>query len=236
MSNLPSPIDPTAEEARSAILTRWGLAGTAVYVAGMCVLATRNWDDILALKPDEFANTLGGIFSPLAFMWLVLGFLQQGQELRASVNALRLQGQELQNSVEQQRELVNVTKAELAFHADRLAREDEEFERSISPKFEITNVGSAGVGGADTYRFDFHLTNFGHRVSKVRLYLDEEQHYHAEISVLDNGAHLFFGRMMRIKGEEMVLARVEYLNDRKRLAEVFFTIRALDGIITVTEQ
>jgi len=67
------------------------------------------------MKPDEFATFLAGVFGPLAFLWLVLGFFQQGAELRHSADALWLQGQELQNSVEQQRNLVEVTREQNYF-------------------------------------------------------------------------------------------------------------------------
>ena len=38
-------------------------------------------------KPGDF---LGGVSSPLAFLWLVLGFFQQGREIRLSNKALQL--------------------------------------------------------------------------------------------------------------------------------------------------
>jgi hypothetical protein len=39
---------------------------------------------MLAMKPEEFATFLSGVFAPLAFLWLVLGFRQQGDELKNS--------------------------------------------------------------------------------------------------------------------------------------------------------
>jgi hypothetical protein len=49
------------------------------------------------LKLNEKGDFLAGLFSPLAFLWLVLGFVQQGQELR-------LQIEELNESVKAQRD------------------------------------------------------------------------------------------------------------------------------------
>jgi hypothetical protein len=53
------------------------------------------------LTLDQIGNYLAGWSSPLAFFWLVLGFIQQGAELRQNSEALLLQAKELQLSVEQ---------------------------------------------------------------------------------------------------------------------------------------
>jgi hypothetical protein len=47
--------------------------------------------------------------APVAFIWLVLGFLQQGDELRLSTQALIYQVDELRESVEQQKQLVDAS-------------------------------------------------------------------------------------------------------------------------------
>ena len=65
------------------------------------------------MKPDEWGNFFAGFFAPLAFLWLVLGYMQQGQELQLSTQALLLQAEELKNSVQQQRDLVEVTRLQV---------------------------------------------------------------------------------------------------------------------------
>src|SRR5262245_17358401 len=61
------------------------------------------------LQLDQWGDLAAGAFAPLAFLWLVVGYLQQGEELRDNVRALnlqeealRLQVQELRESVQQQ--------------------------------------------------------------------------------------------------------------------------------------
>jgi hypothetical protein len=71
------------------------------------------WDVAAGMKPNEWGDLCAGVAAPIAFLWLVLGFLQQGKELQLSTHALRLQAEELKNSVEQQRELVEVTKKQV---------------------------------------------------------------------------------------------------------------------------
>ncbi len=62
---------------------------------------------------NEIGDFLAGVFSPLAFLWLVLGFIQQGIELRVSSESLKLQTEELGRSVAQQTSLANATERSL---------------------------------------------------------------------------------------------------------------------------
>ncbi|WP_461313370.1 hypothetical protein [Acinetobacter sp. GN11] len=71
---------------------------------------------VKALPANEVGDFLAGAFSPLAFLFLILGYLQntkalqmQSQELKASTDALHQQAQELANNVEEQRKLLSVT-------------------------------------------------------------------------------------------------------------------------------
>lgn len=79
--------------------TTLGWAITAAYFIGLVVF----WyvsDLTLPKEWNEFGDMLGGIFSPLAFLWLIVGYYQQQSELQQNTEALRLQADELKNSVE----------------------------------------------------------------------------------------------------------------------------------------
>ncbi|APJ19223.1 MULTISPECIES: hypothetical protein [Acinetobacter] len=59
---------------------------------------------------NEVGDFLAGVFSPLAFLFLYIGYKQnsesirlQNEELKASTKALELQVKEMQESVEQQK-------------------------------------------------------------------------------------------------------------------------------------
>jgi hypothetical protein len=65
---------------------------------------------MLAMKPNEFGDFLAGVFSPVAFLWLVLGFIQQGHELS-------LQIAELRHSIAAQNDLVVATRDQRAIEA-----------------------------------------------------------------------------------------------------------------------
>jgi hypothetical protein len=139
---------------------RWrtllGLTITLAYLAG-AAFYTNCGASLVPLPPNQLADFLAGVFAPLAFLWLVLGFFQQGEDLRVNGQALWLQGEELRNSVEQQRLLVEVQREanqveqrRLDAEAQRLQKEREEVERLAKPDLMIVNGGYSTTGRAVT--------------------------------------------------------------------------------------
>lgn len=121
---------------------------TKFWVLLFVVIATRScfFSDAMPLTLNEWGDFMAGFFAPLAFMWLVLGYFQQGEELRqntealklqaeelrSSNEALRLQAEELKNSVEQQRASVGLMREKMQYDKD-LAK------KGIQPKFKFIN-------------------------------------------------------------------------------------------------
>jgi hypothetical protein len=122
------------------------------------------------MRPNEWGDFFAGFFAPLAFLWLVLGYLQQGQELQLSTQALRLQADELKNSVEQQRELVEVTRQQVesereALHLERISRRE-----AAKPRF----IARSGGGSFSTLGFNYgvSISNAGNLASQVVITMD----------------------------------------------------------------
>ncbi|UNK49907.1 hypothetical protein MNR01_02390 [Lysobacter sp. S4-A87] len=121
--------------------SRVGISITAAYFA---LLIAWYWDQprlIADLKPNELGDFLAGVFGPVAFFWLVLGYFQQGEELRQNTNALEMQAQELKHSVEHQGEMVVVARQQLQTQIDAIKEEAERRVRAAKPKFRFTKVG-----------------------------------------------------------------------------------------------
>ncbi|MEL6684378.1 MAG: hypothetical protein AAFX89_04960 [Pseudomonadota bacterium] len=156
-------------------LSKIGVGITGAYLLVVASISLGNWSEFAVLKPNEWGDFLAGAFGPLAIFWLVLGFFQQGHELRHSVKALELQAKELKNSVEQQKAMVGITERQL--NLDIEVR-DEQNRISISrdlPYFQATAIGSApGPGGNPTRRFRYQLTNIGADAAEVMLTLNSD--------------------------------------------------------------
>lgn len=95
------------------------------------------------MGPNEWGDYLAGMFAPLALLWLVLGYMQQGEELKLNTEALRLQAEELHNSVEQQRQLVEVSRLQVESERAALAYERELCETENRPRFDVSGNGGA---------------------------------------------------------------------------------------------
>lgn len=147
-----------------------GVVASAIYLVGLAAYATIVRDEMARLAPDEVATFLSGVFAPLAFLWLVLGFRQQGDELQNSARALWLQGEELRNSVEQQRQLVEVSREQLSAEMAAHARNEEEADRSAQPQLILTKGGGSYSGPKRT--LTPRLSNAGPTCSDVEVSID----------------------------------------------------------------
>jgi hypothetical protein len=144
-----------------------GGALTAAYLLLLGIYGYLDRHEFATMKASEVANFLSGAFSPLAFLWLVLGFLQQGIELRHSARALYLQQEELRNSVEQQQALVAVTREQLEM--ERLARREaeQESDRLVRPRLVLHGGGSSSTGM--DRKFQFRLENLGTPCTDIKI-------------------------------------------------------------------
>lgn len=83
---------------------------TVIYL--FMILIITDLSEYKGLELNEKGDLLAGVFSPLAFLWLVFGYLQQGQELKQNAKALNQQALELKNSVDEQRKLIAIQEKE----------------------------------------------------------------------------------------------------------------------------
>ncbi|WGM26204.1 hypothetical protein [Acinetobacter pittii] len=88
---------------------------------------------------NEIGDFLSGVFAPLAFLFLYLGYKQQGHELQQNTKALNLQAAELKNSVEQQKELVDATREEIDLTKDEIIHQRNKQHIQSQPFFHFKN-------------------------------------------------------------------------------------------------
>lgn len=164
---------------------RWlyiaGGALTLLYVGVLASYCVGQWTEIRGMQPNNLGDFLAGAFSPMAFAWLVLGFIQQGIELRQNSAALILQTEELRSAsthagamVELQRkefelriqELEEVRqKADAAQVATTKRREEQEV-RNMQPQFSF-NLAQRDYQKRHVAKSD--LTNHGPSCTHVKI-------------------------------------------------------------------
>ena len=77
----------------------------AVWAVAYCVAPPNK-----PLQFNEWGDFLSGIVAPLAFLWLILGYMQQGEELRLNTTALKSQQRELERTAVETADLAAATR------------------------------------------------------------------------------------------------------------------------------
>lgn len=126
-----------------------GIGATGVYALGLILLIMTNWASFKMLEPNAWGDFLAGSLGPLGIFWLVLGYFQQGTELRNSVEALRLQTEELNQSVQQQKALVSISEKQHTFELEERQRQAQSEEEKALPSFIVFSAGGSSGGSRD---------------------------------------------------------------------------------------
>lgn len=146
--------------------TLFGTIVTVVWLLGAAALLWYRWPAD-GMKLNEIGDYIAGFVSPLAFLWLVLGYRQQGEELALNTEALRLQVEELKHSVKAQNELSATAREDLAATKTIQARAERERVLRRQPRL-IFSLG-AYTAAPSSWIFDFRLENLGMDCSDVLL-------------------------------------------------------------------
>lgn len=146
---------------------RWASAATMAWVAGTAVVIGLNWEKFNAMELNAVGDFLAGAVSPLAFLWLIVGYFQQGDELKQNTEALRLQAEELQHAVEEYKQL-NATNER---NANLLQRQYDdaksEAAAKLKPNLLVADVHPEGNDGQSHY-YRIRLVNHGAPAAQLR--------------------------------------------------------------------
>lgn len=85
---------------------------TLIFLALVTCYCYFNWQQVRTLNPNEIGDLVAGIGSILAFLWLIFGYFQQGQELKENTIALQGQEKQLLEQAKQTKELARFAKAQ----------------------------------------------------------------------------------------------------------------------------
>lgn len=131
-------------------MTEMGGAVTLVYLVGITALTWGRIGTLGSMPLNEVGDFLAGAFGPVAFAWLVLGFLMQSEELK--------------NTVDQHKAMVRVTKEQ----HDRAVKALFTFEASP-----LIYEPEDGSGGPRKVQSNVRITNEGNKALKAVLGSDQ---------------------------------------------------------------
>jgi hypothetical protein len=137
-----------------------------IWLGGLGLIVWLNLDIALEMKLNEWGDFLAGGFAPLGFLWLVIGYFQQGKELKLSRESLVLQTQELSNSVAQQKELVQATYEDIAFEKAKADDFRAQETKRAQPLFKMVESNVVDYGEGDV-RLWFDVVNYGSDIKHV---------------------------------------------------------------------
>lgn len=137
-----------------------GTALTLAYVATFLPIIWGRADTLLTMPLNEVGDFLAGAIGTVGLFWLVLGFLQQGEGLRLSTEALKLQAYELQqstkallmqaeelrNSVEQQSIMAAAATQQIEAQRQALQLQMDEVEKAGRANFRFSSGSRSGGG------------------------------------------------------------------------------------------
>lgn len=129
--------------------------GVAFYIAKHSDIPT---------KANEWGDYLAGMCAPLAFLWLVLGYMQQGDELRA-------QAEELRQSVIHQSELARASSAQLELQRNEVEASARAAWRASLPRLQVTVLSMEHSASHSVLHL--HIVNRGGFVRGLRFTVNE---------------------------------------------------------------
>jgi hypothetical protein len=147
-----------------------GISGTAIYLLAVALLCLDRLPELQSMPLNNLGDFLAGAFGPVAILWLVLGFFQQGVELRQNTEALRLQAEELHKSAEQQRQLVEVSRSQVEAELEVIRYERDRATKAARPQLIAQGVG-AGFTGLEA-RYETSIKNMGNHATEVSFTFD----------------------------------------------------------------
>lgn len=157
-------------------LTVGGLVGTVLLLGWAICYAVSHREAMNAMKPNEWGDFLAGWLGPIGVLWLIVGYFQQGLELRQNTRALETQAKELKDqvtqlkgSVDQQKDLVLATQEQIKLERERQQREEQLRFQEAQPRI-VLEDNSVNHRDNQTLVLYMRLRNIGSEVTDVAIH------------------------------------------------------------------
>lgn len=161
-----------------------------------------------SLKLNELGDFLAGFVAPVAFLWLIIGYFQQGMELQLNTAALKLQQEELRRQVEETAALVGESRRQAEATTQLVEIQNREHKEAtriakdrIQPRLEWQGFSRSGDG------FEVRFQNVGGPAWNLSAKLDENSILIDPTDFLASGA---IGKFDVYSGADRALLVVRY--------------------------
>lgn len=145
-------------------LFKIGLSASVSYCVVILGITFSDLVEIEPLKLNELGDLLAGVFGPVAILWLILGFKQQGDELKE-------QATQLSASVDQQTTLAIASTEQVKAALAGLELQRRALAAQHAPKFKISNAKHIKTLKQGNFVFD--VSNEGEVAHKVEFKFTE---------------------------------------------------------------
>ncbi|EKZ9180805.1 hypothetical protein RFA54_004324 [Vibrio vulnificus] len=78
-----------------------GVALTSFWFLLIVFLVSLKWEDAVAMYLNEWGDFLAGVTAPVAFLWLIVGYMLQRKELGLNTEALLLTQKEVERQAKE---------------------------------------------------------------------------------------------------------------------------------------
>lgn len=162
-----------------------GAALTLAYFGFILFTFNGRFTQIVIMDPNHIGDLLAGIFGPVAFLWLVLGYLQQGIEIDQNTDALKLQAEQLKISVRAHQEMVDLLREELELNRKGFLHQRLVAGTQGNPQFVLSHIKQR-VGFTTSRRNE----NFSEKLLVIEIKNVGEKADSLKISIDGGGARL----------------------------------------------
>ena len=163
------------------------------------------------MYPNELGDFLAGASAPLAFLWLVLGYFQQGEELRQNTQALTLQTEEMATLARNTEVQAQATEQLVALSQDNQEKEAAKLILDAQPEFVIKRAHSS------SFENIYEVLNVGGRASELKVTCDGSHTFRVkpdDVLLPDQTVHLWLN--LTIGHEFPIAFTIEYTDKFNR--------------------
>jgi hypothetical protein len=147
-----------------------GIGFTCGYTLLVTILLHDRVPALLTLAPENIGAIVAAILSPLAVFWLILGFFYQAAALVRIGEVLREHSNELRRAVDQQSELISVSRQQAEAELAVVRFEHERQKEAARPHFVFNGVTCAN--GSDSGTYSSRVRNIGNSATEIRFSFD----------------------------------------------------------------